>query len=166
MKRKAFSLVTVDKMQLDSEWVEHPNEVHKAARRLEDAKDEVARAKAALAVCEAELALSIRKRPKKYGMSSVREAAIKSLVLIQPERKKAIGRLHKAMHRQGMFEARVKALDHKKKSLENLVTLWSRDYFSRPKTSEETSDKVKEVLDRQRMKRIRNAGRSSVNGSR
>lgn len=156
---KTFSLVTVNKNALDEEWVEQPNVVHRAAKRVEDAKDEVARAKAALAVCEAELALDIRKRPKKYKMSTVREGAIKSLVMIQPARRKALSRLHQAQHKQGIFEARVKALEHKKKALENLVKLWSSDYFAKPRTDEETSEKVKEVLDRKRMRAIRRAGR-------
>ncbi len=156
-EQEGFSYVEVDIEQLDKEWVEQPTRFHKAAKKVADARHELAKAKAALEIIEAEVALDIRNNPTTFGLKKPTETAVKNMVVVDKRTQTAVKTLNKAKHKVDVFEARVSALEHKKRALENLVSLHQSDYFSAPRARGVTSE-VREEVDRKKKKAIRTMG--------
>jgi hypothetical protein len=145
--QESDSLVDIDPDKLDEEWIKQPRLFHKYAKRLADAKDAFARAKSLLEVVMADAAKDIRDNPSKYGITKVTEGAVEVRVLLHKKVEEARDKMHAAKHRVDVFEAAVSALEHKKRALENLVTLHGQNYFSTPRVSPEAGKKMKDRLE-------------------
>lgn len=129
------SFVEIDRDRLDDEWVGQPKLFYKYARRLADARADLAEAKAELSVVEAEVDMDVRAKPDKYKLTiPLRETAIKLRVAMHVKVKDKTDAVRKLTHRVDVLEAAVKALEHRKSALERLVTLHGQSYFSTPKT--------------------------------
>lgn len=120
----------IDPNKLDEEWIHHPKMYHKWAKKSANAKKAVADAKALLDVTEAECAKFIRKNPTKYGVTKATDSAVKSAIVLHPAYRKAIAAYNEAKHEQDVIDAAVKALDHRKAALQDLVFLWGQSYFA------------------------------------
>ncbi len=158
---KELEFFEIDKDRLDEEWVNHVKTFHKLAIVSADAREELERAKAneemvkdELKAVVAELDLDIRSNPSKYGLEKVTEGAIEKVVILQSKHAKAQKKVYKArqqcikaQHDSNVADAAVKTMDHKKKALEDLVTLQGRDYFSSPRLSGEAG---KEMVEKER----------------
>ena len=124
---------TIDKNQLDREWVNQPRLYHKYALQLADAKRDLEQAKTAAELAAAGADASIRKRPAKYGIDKITEPAVKAKAATHPKFIEATKALQTAQHRCNVLQAAVNTLDHRKRALENLVDLRLADYFSEPR---------------------------------
>jgi hypothetical protein len=145
------SLIEVDENQLDREWINQPKLFMKFALMLAKAKRSHAEAKANVDTVEAELNLLVRSQPVTYGIGTkVTEAVIASVVVSQSQYKEATKRLIQAKYRMDMIQAVVDALDHRKRTLENLVVLHSQNYFSTPRAKGE-----REVLEEKQREHTR-----------
>lgn len=128
------NLATIDKDELDREWIEQPDKYLEYAMQLAEANNEVNERKASLDVSEAEAELDIRSKPRKYKLSEpIREASVKLQIVLHPDVQKATRRLNKAKYRAGILSAAVTALDHRKRALEKLVDLHGQGYFAAPR---------------------------------
>lgn len=134
--------ISISETELDKEWVEQPKLFFKYATQLADAKNKVAECKATLELNEAELAKMIRDAPEDFNMIKITEASLEACVKRQKAYQKSLQRLNNAKHDQDIVQAAVDALDHRKKALENLVHLFSMNYFSTPKASENSRDRI------------------------
>lgn len=123
----------IDLGNLERDWVEHVRYARKAMRRAADAKADQLRAEAELKLVEAEQQERIRLHPEKFGMADPTEKAIASAVIRTKAYQKAQEAAITARHFADVCQADVNALSHKKKGLEDVVTLFMAGYFARPK---------------------------------
>lgn len=155
-----LSRYDIDMNALDRHWIAHPKKYHRAARKLADAKLELASAKSVLEIVEAELFLDIKQNPEKYALAKVpSDGMAKVVVLVQKRYKKATRRVNQKKHEVDVLEADVNGYEHMKRALENLVTLHGQDYFSRPRVPRHADDQTKEVYNNLRKKKLRTMGR-------
>lgn len=113
------------------------DEMDKARRQVEISKANLDRAKATLE-------LNIRKSPTNYGWSDkLTENIVSSLILTnlvkdeecikcQKEYTDAQEKLIDAKRKYDIYYSATKAIEERRSSLENLVILWTRNYFSVP----------------------------------
>lgn len=157
--RKAETILDVDKHALDDEWVEQPRNVFLFTQALENARANVDRlkveadiAKEEVKRAEAEIELAIRKSPGRFKIDKPTEGAIKAAVEVSESRKATLRvwrdvqlKLIDAEHEAGVLGAVCKALENKKKALEDLVVLQGRSYFAEPRAPKEDNGHMEEV---------------------
>lgn len=137
----------IDPNRLDEEWVDQPNRYHKYAKKLAVARKRLADAKAALDVAKAVSEKRIRNNPPKYGVTKATDAAVKSAVVLHPKYTRALAEVNQAKYEEDIYEAAVKALEHRKSALQDLVYLWGQSYFAGTmKPRKQTDDSVRERL--------------------
>jgi hypothetical protein len=158
-------ILSIDETLLDEEWIKQPKLFYKHACRLaetrtrvDDIKNQLEIQKTEVENVKAHLDMSIRNNPEEYNISGkVTEAAIKNVVSVQPECKRAIDvynelqkELIQAKNDSDVLQALVSALDHKKTALENLVKLHGQNYFSTPRMpqQEQSREFIEETLKR------------------
>lgn len=142
-----------DKDALDEEWVKQPELFHQYAVEHADATLELEELKDTIEVIKAELDKDIRAHPKRYGFQKITDAVVKAAIPEQEEYKKAVRRVNKAKHKVDVLAAGVKALDHKKKALENLVYLHGQNYFSSPRGDGNNSKEIEESVRKKKGKK-------------
>lgn len=161
-KKKQRPVVDIDEANLHEEWIRQPALFHRWARRLALNKTRVSTLKAALDMTKAECSLQLRKDPGRMGLPRATDAAVEAAVLLHPKYREAMRRLIKARERMDLCQAVVDACEHRKKSLENLVTLFGMDYFSRP--TAKTSTAVREKIHRAETDRVFGRARRLARG--
>jgi hypothetical protein len=123
----------IDQMNLDGEWVYQPALMGKYAAWYAQANDRVAHTKDKLAIIEAtaynDIIADSEKKPT--------EKQIQSEIIQRDDYQSALDALRSAQKDEAVFKAAVQSLEHKKKALENLVTLWVGSYFAGPKSPKE-----------------------------
>jgi hypothetical protein len=103
-------------------------------------------AKAFLDVEEAEVELDVRSDPAKYKIKDVKEGAIKLRITLHTRVRNAIQSVNEVKHELDIMQARVDALEHKKRALENLVALHGQNYFSSPRQKGVDAEMVRESV--------------------
>lgn len=144
-----FDFFDLDDCRLDKEWKRQPKLFFEHAKRLADAKANHAAAKADLDLTRAEQDELIRDNPGKYGIDKIRESAVANKVEVRPEVEAAVKTMNKAKHRMDVLQAAVDALEHRKRALENLVTLFCASYFSEPRSPKGVDREAAESFKRQ-----------------
>lgn len=135
----------VDRNRLDDEWVKQPSNVKEASDRLAEAKRDLALSKRKLEVLEAEVALEIRENPEKFGLTKVTEKSVESAVISDSRIEKAKQEGIRLDYEYDIYKGFCLSLEHKKKALEDLVFLWSREFYSTPKAPEIAKEKMEEA---------------------
>lgn len=125
--------ISIDEQALDVEWLRQAAIMFRYAKHAADTKKEVDEAKERLDVGKAQLEMSIRSEPEKYGISKVTESAIQSALLLQAEYQRLTQNYIDAKYENDVAAAVVRAVDQKKTALENLVKLLGVSYFAGPK---------------------------------
>lgn len=158
---KDNDFVQIDENRLDYEWVRQPGLYHEWALKVAEAKERHAQAKVELDLVRAELDHEIRTHPSRYNLEKVTETVVETTTIRQKEYQVALAVMNKAKYEMDVFQAAVEALDHKKKALENLVSLRLSDYFSEPKAPKGRRDEVSEM----EMKALRRKGQKKCTRS-
>lgn len=141
----------VDIHNLHEEFMRNPSLVGKYYKLRGQAEDEMDKArrqvevsKANLDRAKATLELDIRKNPTNYDWKDkITEGLISNLMLIyivknedcikyQKEYTDAQEKLIEAKRKYDIYYSATKAIEERRSSLENLVILWTRNYFSVP----------------------------------
>lgn len=142
------SFLEIDQDQLDKEWLRQPKLVFEFAVQLSDARNFFDMAKTRADVMYAELDSEIRKNPDQYDITKVSEAAIRNAIYQEKSYKIKQMRVLKARKAMDVLQAAVTALEHKKRALESLVTLFGQNYFSAPHASSINRDNLDEMTKR------------------
>lgn len=153
-------VLDIDRDNLHVEWLKQAKVFGEWCLKLADKKHELDIAESKLDVAIAELDHEIRSHPDRYNIAKVSEPAIKLAIRSHERHQKATNRVNRVRHEVAVIEAYVKALDHKKKALENLVVLWMNDYFAEPNVPRgKMSEPTRERFDMERKKAIRHGKR-------
>lgn len=128
------SFTDIDLGNLEQEWVRQPKLYGRYSAKLADAKKDLSEAKAAEEVAEADVKRRIRRNPSKYGINKITEPAVKEAMILHPLYQKAVTAVNEAKHAVDVLEGLVNTLDHRKRTLENLVSLFGMNYFARPQS--------------------------------
>lgn len=126
-------LATIDEDNLDREWLQQPDLVQDYAEQHANAKRDLANAKVSLDLIEAETELSIRKNPEEFDIEKITESIVKAKVLTCHDFQKAQRVVINRQYNVDLLSAALSSLEHRKKSLENLTTLFMAGYFGSPK---------------------------------
>lgn len=147
-------LFEIDLDRLDEAWVQQPKLYHEWSTKLAEAKKDLEQAKARLSLVEAELFKSIRKNPSRYGVEKDTDSAVKAAIPMTDKHKTAVKRVISAQYDVNTTDAVVKTLEHRKRSLEGLVSLHGQQYFATPRgNSRELEADMKQKAARRRTKR-------------
>lgn len=136
MTEKEFNYeedLAIDPAILDEEWLRHPQLFMQYSEELANAIEERDYAKDRLDVKKAELDADIRKDPDEYGISKVTEAVVAGTVAIEIAEATETDEFRAANKRVALLQGAVRAFEHRKKALENLVQLNIAGFFAGPK---------------------------------
>lgn len=125
--------LNIDMENLDAEAVLQPELYYKYASLAVQAREEYDLAKLHLSVVEAKLSQKIREKPRMFGLAKVTENSIKNTITTHPKYESAYMVMVQARSKSDLLSKAEMAMDTRKRSLEILVQLFSRDYFSGPK---------------------------------
>lgn len=142
---KDFDYFEIDPDQLREEWLLQVKVFRKHALELAGKRADYERAKARLAVVEAELDYEIRLEPEKFKVGHITEPVVKRTIILQPAHKKAVEDCIKAKHEMDISQADVDTLEQKKRALENAVRLHLSVFWSDPQVGPEAKDSVRDI---------------------
>lgn len=133
-EKAAKSALEIDLDRLHEEWAAQAPMYKDWADILAEARADLAEAKSARDAIEAEIKLDMRRHPEEYELpgSKPTDDTIKSAVLLEPRYKKADSVVINLQYEVETIQGTVTALDHRKKALENEVSLRLANYFSMP----------------------------------
>lgn len=136
---------SVDKHNLEEEWTKQSSLFLKWGEAHAEAITEKDRAKEKLDIIKSEIDSDIRTRPEKYGFDKKpTEAAISSIILKHPKYTEVNNEVIKCNEEVNVLAVAKEAMNHKKKALENLTTLWVAGYYSDPDIPKEAKEIVAE----------------------
>lgn len=157
-----FNFFTIDKFCLDEEWLRQPKLAFKYIRAYEDALNRLTDAKDELEIVKATIDLRIRVNPKKYKIPKtvkITEAVITNVLVRRKKYREALQVVREIEGKLATLRAAVKAIEHRKAAVENLVKLHGQNYFASPKPLDETSMKATNQIEKDSArKKIRTAG--------
>lgn len=143
-----FPFVSVDKHRLDAELEVQARYVMRYALLLADAEEDYELAVQGRKTVDAELDREVRLNPDRFGIVKVTEKAVEVAVLLDPRYKEAHRKEVEAQHALTVLKNAIKALDHRKSVVENLVQLHFAGYFARPKVPAQDREVLQESLTR------------------
>lgn len=130
----------IDENVLDVELLEQPSLMAKYSRMLAEAQRDKDLAKESLDLMKAEIDLDIRDNPEKYKLAKITEAAITNCILMEEDYQAALKDLHEATYQVNVMHGVIKAIEHRKSALENLVKLYGQNYFAGPSIPHDLSE--------------------------
>lgn len=145
--------ITINQDALDIEWLQQPRLMMKYGRYLAEAELELANAKQALDIKKAELDKNIRMYPEEYDIEKVTETAISNAILGNKGYKAAVDECNQCQYEYTMAKNAVKAFEHKKDALENLVRLFGQQYFAGPSVPRDLSKEYQKHEEQKRTDR-------------
>lgn len=150
--------VAINKYNLDEELIRQPQHYYQWAKAEAIAADKVARLKDSLEVIKSKMEIRIRKNPTLFDLpDNPKEALIKSAIIVQSKVKRASKRLIAAQKTHRLLQKAEKSFEHRKKSLEGLVSLNMQMHFATPRNTPkrdlEIEDQKQTLLETARKKR-------------
>ena len=137
MERDYTSDLKIDQDNLSDEWLEQPSLYMYYAEAHADALLEKEKASDELDLVFAELESQIISKWESHFEKYPSEGARKSWIIRQERYKKSLEKYHKKSHNVNILAAAKVAFDHRKKALENLVSLFIGGFHSEPKVNKE-----------------------------
>ena len=122
----------INQHSLDHELIQQPILVHHWSTKLAEAKLKLDAALNELSVARAKTDQEIRKNPEQFGLTKVTEATVDAAITTDTIVQKNITNVNDLRYEMRLCDAACTACEHKKRSLEKLVELHGRDYFSAP----------------------------------
>ncbi len=126
--------VKINQNELDLEWLRQPELIWKYSKELAEAQFELDKLDEKISVITAEKELAIRTSPEKFGLEKVTEGALKTVLQSDKELAGLRDTFNEKKFEINILSGALKALDNKKKALENLVVLHGQNYFAGPST--------------------------------
>ena len=144
MKTSEIDFFQLDQNELDKEWVNQPGLYFRYASELAAARHELEKIKAEKELTIAELDRDVRRNPQQFGLEKTTETTVQHTIVVQKRYQEVNDAFLRALHDVDVCKVAVDTLDHRKKALENSVSLWLANYFSKPssKDHKERMDKV------------------------
>ena len=136
------NITSIDLRRLEYELARQADLVNEWGRALGEAESDLDDLKTEQELVEAEVAYAIRRDPERYmaTKSKLSETMINKIVPMQPEYQDAAKAVNQAKRKVAYLKATVKALDHKKSSLESLVKQQLAGFFAEVKIPRERRD--------------------------
>ena len=131
--------ITIDPDALDTEWLQQPRLMLKYCKISAQQEMEYELAKENLDLIKADLDKDIRSDPEKFGITKLTETAVSNTIISHALYKEASKAVIQRKYEWGVSKGAVKSLDHKKDALENLVSLFGKQYFAGPKIPRDLS---------------------------
>ena len=125
--------IEINDNNLKEEWERQAGLYLYYSLQLSDAEAEKNKAKEDVDVVMAQLDREIREKPKTFEIEKITEGVVKSTILLQEEYTNAQDSYVKKIYNVSILQGVIRAFDHKKKALENLVTLHMAGYHAEPK---------------------------------
>lgn len=148
--------IEIDVEALDAEWLDHSRRMFVYCSHAAESHRDMDFSKERLDVVKAEIDQRVRANPDQYGLSpgsrGITEGSIQSTVLTQPEYQEATRDYLQKKYEYEVAQGAVRAFDHRKSALENLVRLHGQSYFAGPAVPHELSD-LRQQRDAQRRDR-------------
>lgn len=129
--------IKIDEQALDVEWLDQAQRMVKYCRIAAEAHRDMDFAKEELDAVRARLDQAIRADPDAYGLSpgargAVTEGSIQSAILLDDDYRKSSKVYMNLKYENDVAASVVRAFDHRKSALENLVRLHGQSYFAGP----------------------------------
>jgi len=124
--------IKINRNELDLEWLRQPELIGKYSRELAQAQLELDKLDERISVITAEKELEIRTNPEKFGLEKITEGALKTILQMDKELIGMRNAISEKKFEVNILSGALKALDNKKKALENIVTLHGQQYFASP----------------------------------
>jgi len=161
------SFLDIDLLKLEEEWQGQPSLYKEHADNLADAERELGMAEDNLEWIKADLLQKISADPSEYGLAKTTVDMLNAAVIHQKVYREAREKVLNLKHDVAVLKATVRALDHRKTSLENETKLfiggyWSVPWVSDPEIKEMVAEESKKA---DRVKAKRKPERNSQNGN-
>ena len=147
MKMDFQSDLTIDKNHLDDECLEQPGKYLKYAELLVEAEEERDKLKRKRDVVYAEVEERVRAEAEDSG-EKLTEAKVKAKVVIDKVVAGVEDELLKATTKAKLLAVGVEAFQQRKKSIEQLCSLYGLGYFAQPKGKAVTETKSKMISEK------------------
>jgi hypothetical protein len=127
-------LMHIEPDALDVEWLEQAGRFMVVSKEASRLKKELSLMREEADVLEANMTNRIRRHPAKYGMEDrVTEGGIKAAVTANEEVRTLAGKIIDKQYELDLVQSAVRAMEHRKQALEELVQLHGQQYFAGPK---------------------------------
>ena len=138
----------IDPENLDAEACVQPELYFKWASLAKDAREEMDMAKFNLEITESELSKTVREKPAAFGVRKITEGSIAIAVKTHPDYQSAYKYYIKTKSEFDIMNKAQEAMEQRKRSIELLVQLHSREYFSGPSVPHTPADLWKKVKEK------------------
>lgn len=132
----------VDIDALDIIWVRHPSTFMRYSEASAEANDLVRKKKNDLEVIDAKLDQEIRISLEGEG-KKITEGGVKALILADDRHNTALIEYNDALYRADLCSSAVRAMEHKKNSLQALVQLCLSGYSAMPKVPRDVKSELR-----------------------
>lgn len=132
--------ININPDELDVELTLQPELMYEYSRHAATCRKAFDDASEYLTFIRAKLDNEIRKDPDKYEIPKLTETAITNTILMMGEYQDAAANVNRTRYEMEIARGAVTALEHKKSSLEKLVTLFGAQYFAGPSLPRNLSD--------------------------
>lgn len=124
----------INRYRLDEELTEQPQKFYEWAKAEVIAGNKVTEIKDKLEVLKAKIEIRIRKNPTLFDLpDNPKEGLIKASIIVQPKVKRLQRKLIEAMKTHRLLQKAEKSMEHRKKSLEGLVSVNMQMHFASPR---------------------------------
>jgi len=151
-------LFDIDENDLTGEWLRHVRLYERAATDLASRRADHEQLKSEKELVVADLDHEVRRDPIKFGLEKATEKSIDNAVVRSRLYQDVQTRLLKAKHDVDIFQAKVDTLEHRKKALENMVSLFLAGYFTAPSLKKNEQAAMDDAVKREVRKRGQVAG--------
>ena len=155
-------ILEINKFELDTEWLNQSVMYQEYLELLADARANEIRSKETIKVEKASLAQDVRQTPADYNFAKVTESIVSEIVESDSNIIEKVHEWIEHKHEVDILESAVKALEHRKTSLENLVKLSLSGYFSEPqlKLEGEPKEVSRKIVENLQEKEIETANKT------
>lgn len=135
--------IIIDEQALDVEWLDQPQKMARYCNICADAHRDMDLAKEKLDYTYATIERDVRADPAAFGVlpgsRGITEDSIKAAIQVHDDYRKASRDHLDARHEYEVALGAVRAFDHRKSALENLVRLHGQSYFAGPSVPHDLS---------------------------
>ena len=131
--------IKIDPNALDVAWLNQAALMKRYGKHQADTRKEMDDIKEEVDVIKAKADIRIRTDPESYEIKKVTESIVQSTILLEEDYQEILKEYADARYENDVAIAVVRAIEHRKTALENLVRLLGSQYFAGPKTPRDLS---------------------------